>query len=66
MKFIVECFGLDTKVESVDSSFYPRPAPVPDSELLSNLNIKFLGLAPMDSWQESIERYVFNIKHDLV
>jgi dTDP-4-dehydrorhamnose reductase len=65
VKCIVEAFGLDTVVESVDSSAYPRSAPVPDCEMLENLNLKFLGLAPMDQWQEAIERYVHGLKMEL-
>ena len=62
VKFIVETFGLSTEVEPVDSSVYPRSAPVPDCEMLENLNLKFLGLDPMTSWQESIQRYARSLK----
>lgn len=65
VKCIVETFGLDTAVESVDSSAYPRSAPVPDCEMLNNTNLKFLGLAPMAPWQEAIERYVKDLKRQL-
>jgi len=62
VKCIVEAFGLDTVVESVDSSAYPRSAPVPDCEVLENLNLKFLGLASMTPWQEAIQHYVRSLK----
>lgn len=58
VKFIVEAFGLDTPVEPVDSSAYPRAASVPDCELLDNLNLRFAGVEPMRPWQEAIEAYV--------
>jgi len=62
VKCIVDAFGLDTAVEPVDSSAYTRSAPVPGCEALENLNLKFLGLAPMTSWQEAIQRYVRSLK----
>ena len=58
VKAIVDAFGLSTTVEPVDSSAYPRPAPVPDCESLDNVNLRFLGLSPMSSWQEAVQRYV--------
>ena len=62
VKCIVEAFGLDTTVEAVDSSSFLRAAPVPDCELLDNLNIKFLGLEPLAPWQDAIERYVRSLE----
>ena len=64
VKCIVEAFGLGTPVESVDSSAFPRSAPVPDCEMLENLNLKFLGLSPLAPWQEAIHRYVDVLKRD--
>jgi dTDP-4-dehydrorhamnose reductase len=62
VKYIVEAFRLRTPVEPVDSSDFPRAAPVPDCELLDNLNLKFAGLAPLGPWQEAISRYVATLK----
>ena len=62
VKCIVEAFGLDTPVESVDSSAFPRSAPVPDCEMLENLNLRFLGLEALGPWQEAIQRYVAALK----
>ena len=62
VKQIIEAFGLDNTVEPVDSSSYARSAPVPDCEVLNNLNLQFLGLAPMPPWQEAIQRYVAQLK----
>jgi len=62
VKQIVDAFGLDNTVEPVDSSAYARSAPVPDCEVLSGLNLQFLGLAPMPPWQEAIQRYVAHLK----
>ena len=62
VKFIVEAFGLDTRVEPVDSSAFPRAAPVPDCELLDNLNLKFAGLEPLGPWQEALGAYVATLK----
>jgi len=64
VRCIVEAFGLRTPVEPVDSSQYPRPAPVPDCEMLENLNTCFLGLPPLPPWQEAIHRYVTELRGD--
>ena len=58
VKYIVESFGLATTVEPVASSSFPRISPVPDCEMLDNLNLRFLGLEPMEPWQDAIRRYV--------
>ena len=58
VKAIVDAFGLKTPVEPVDSSAFPRLASVPDCEILDNLNVRLVGLSPMEPWQEAIERYV--------
>ena len=62
VKHIVEEFDLTTAVEPVDSAAFPRAAPVPDCELLDNLNLKFLGIEPMEPWQDAISRYVASLK----
>ncbi len=66
VKFIVRSFGLDTPVEPVDSSSFPRSAPVPDCEMLENLNVKFLGLDAMQPWQDAIQKYVGSLKSELL
>jgi dTDP-4-dehydrorhamnose reductase len=58
---IVESFGLDAAVEPVDSSAFPRRAQVPNCELLDNLNMKFLGVPLLRSWQEAIQSYVHTL-----
>jgi dTDP-4-dehydrorhamnose reductase len=62
---ILECFGLSTRVEEVDSSRFPRRANVPDCEILEGLNIRFLGLKPLPPWEEAIARYVRAIRVEL-
>ncbi len=57
VKKIVHSCGLDTKVEAIDSSAFPRKANVPSCEMLHNWNLKYLGLKPMPAWEEAIERY---------
>jgi dTDP-4-dehydrorhamnose reductase len=54
---IVKSCGLKTAVEPVDSSHFPRKANVPNCEMLSNWNMKYLGISPMLPWEEAIERY---------
>lgn len=65
LKCIVKAFGLDTEVEPVDSSFFPRPASTPDSEMLDNRNIKFLGLDTLGGWEEALEGYVSGLRLEL-
>ena len=62
VKHIIDSFKLSTTVKAVDSSGFPRSAPVPDCELLDNVNVKFLGLDPMPQWDDAIQRYVDLIK----
>ena len=59
---ITKTFGLDIKVESVDSGHFPRKANVPDCEVLNNWNLKYLGLSPMPSWGDAIERFVAKLQ----
>lgn len=66
VKCVIDAFGLDTKVEPVDSSFFKRTAPVPDCEMLANQNIEFLGIDPMDYWENAIQRYVNLIKKEII
>lgn len=57
VKKIIESCNLATEVKAVDSNHFPRKANTPNCELLNNLNLRNLGLAPMPSWQEATERY---------
>lgn len=57
VKKIIESCNLKTEVQAVDSSYFPRRANTPNCELLNNLNLIKLGLAPMPPWQDAIERY---------
>lgn len=61
---VVKAFGLTNIVEKVDSSFYQRPSPVPNSEMLQNDRLQFLGLECLPPWEEAIERYVLTVKRD--
>jgi len=63
---IVEAFGLSTVVEPVPSSSFARVAPVPDCEMLDNLNVTFLGLTALVPWQEAIQKYVSTLKKSAV
>ena len=65
VKFIVEAFGLTTTVQPVDSASFPRAAPVPDCEMLENLNLKFLGIQTLGPWQESVNRYVATLEKSI-
>lgn len=65
VRCILEAFGLDTHLEMVDSSAFPRTADTPASEMLDNLNLRFLGLDPLEPWQEAIGRYVGHLKSEV-
>lgn len=58
VRHIVRACGLSTSVEPVDSSSFPRQAPVPDCELLDNQNLDNLDLERLRPWQEAISEYV--------
>ena len=59
---ILRSFGLDTPVEGVDSSHYPRKAMVPDCEILTTLNAPFIGLGSLPPWQGAVDRYVRSLQ----
>lgn len=62
VRHIVECFGLSTQVEEVDSSYFPRKANIPDCEILDSFNIQFLGIDALPHWEEAIARYIRKIR----
>ena len=62
VKCIMDAFGLTNVVEPVDSSEFPRTAPVPDCELLANVNLSFLGLQALIPWDDAIRNYVSVLK----
>ncbi len=59
---ILQAADTSTMVRSVDSSLFPRMADVPDCELLASLNLDFAGVPKLPPWQESLEKYVFELK----
>ena len=61
VRAIVREFGLDTEIKQVDSSHFPRKAPVPDCEMLTSLNLGYAGLPLLPPWQEALSRYVRSI-----
>ena len=58
-------FGLDTPVEDVDSSHFPRKAQVPDSEMLTSMNLPFAGLPELPQWREALDRYIRSIRDEV-
>lgn len=55
---IVRLLGLDNAVEPVSSAAFPRPAPMPNNEVLENLNLNLLGMNGMQSWQAALAEYI--------
>ena len=62
---IVKTFDLSTNIERVDSSNFPRKADVPNCEILKNLNSERLSFSKMPHWEESIERFIHEIRKDI-
>ena len=63
---ILTSTGLSTVVKDVDSSHFPRVAPVPDCEVLTSLNLGYAGLTPLPPWPAAIDRYVRSIREELL
>ena len=57
---IVEAMGLkgEVRVEPVDSSIFPLPAPRGRSEMMKNENLEELGLNNMPRWEDSLGNYI--------
>ncbi len=58
VKKIVDSFGTETNVHSVDSSYFVRSAPVPNCEILMNKNLRENGFELLPSWQKALEEYI--------
>lgn len=57
---IYKLLGLDVKVKPVDSSHFPRSAPVPDSEAIENYNLKLMEKDDLRTWDEALGDYISN------
>jgi len=57
---IYELLGGDIKVKPVDSSHFPRYAPVPDSEAIENYNLKLMEKDDLRTWDEALDDYISN------
>lgn len=65
VRAILRGFGLATVVETVDSTYFPRKARVPDCEILSSLNLEYAGLPLLPPWEESLARYIHSIRDEV-
>jgi len=61
---ILRSFGLTTTLEAADSSQFPRPAPVPDCEILHNHRLTLTGLPALPDWREALDEYVCRLKRE--
>ena len=57
---IYELLGVDIEIKPVDSSYFPRFAPVPDSEAIENYNLKLMGKDDLQTWDEALDDYISN------
>lgn len=55
---IYELLGIDIKIKPVDSSHFPRYAPVPDSEAIENYNLKLMGKDDLRTWDKALDDYI--------
>lgn len=62
---IIMNFGLDTEIKPVTSDRFPRSAPVPDCEVLDNMNLRLYGFGPMPHWKEAIKEYIGKLKMEI-
>ena len=62
VRAILSAFGLDTTVEDIDSSHFPRKANIPDCEMLTSFNLGYAGVPRLAPWNEALSRYVESIK----
>lgn len=65
VKKIINSFKLNIKVEKGDSTSFKRSAPVPDCEIIENMNLKLQGFELLPDWENAIERYVHDLKLEL-
>lgn len=55
---ILKLLHSDAEVHPVDSTHFPRTAPVPDSEVIENYNLKLMDKDDMKFWYEALEEYI--------
>lgn len=65
VRAIVHSFDLNSRVEEVDSSHFPRKAQVPDCEILTSFNLGYAGLPLLPPWQEALARYIHSIRDEV-
>ena len=60
---IIEYLGKkDVVIKPVTSESFPLPAPRGRSEMLSNYNLKMLGLNIIRPWQDALKEYILDIE----
>jgi dTDP-4-dehydrorhamnose reductase len=54
----------DIKLTQVDSGFFKRdyPVPRPTSEMLENMNLRYIGINLMGSWQDALIEYLMKFE----
>jgi dTDP-4-dehydrorhamnose reductase len=55
---IISSLEINVEVLPVDSSKFPRPAPVPDNEALVSTRLEELGLEKLREWKTALRDYV--------
>lgn len=55
---ILAAEGLKTPVRPISTAELGRPAPRPAYSVMENMNLALAGVAPLPSWQESLEAYL--------
>ncbi|RED83982.1 SDR family oxidoreductase [Cohnella phaseoli] len=65
VKTIIDNMGIKTEVKQVDSKYFIRNAPVPDSEILNNNNLSSKSLGLLPSWESALEEYIRLLKSQI-
>jgi len=55
---IVSLFRLKTPVKPVDSSRFPRAAPVPMNESMASVKLSEIGISELRPWREALNSYI--------
>jgi len=63
---IVECFNLPCIVLKANKTVFNRVAPVSKNESAQNYKLELMGLNIMEHWQDSLEKYIEDLKKEMM
>lgn len=65
VKKIIELFGLKCDVKIAPDNMFKRTAPVSKNESATNYKLNLLNLNVMGSWEESLNKYIQQLKSEM-